>query len=490
MKKKFFVSVISLVLCVCVAFSGTFSLTASSLNLAEMMAGLLSGNSGVNISQVFSEWLKGQVDSKEKESVIDKLVSNLKNKFLGTEPEDPGVDPSEDPDNYVTLNEGEAANIAELFNLTVNELKNGNPAFTKRQIASMDAKIASSLQGGLGPVTGIVESLIGTKDIFAGVIDGTNGKNEIRTSYPSGNDVINNIPVSGKNYVANLTKDDIKDYTITIFRSGAYRMHIDLIDAEGSAAASGLSHVFDTTDKAYATLNLGTSALNISVMLRYVHNYVECEVNRNGEITRYTMNMGITFLFPQEDGTYSPEMPYLGVDFEKEGIIYNITTEFSGIDFSLRKMGDANNDGKVNSTDARLVLRMASGLETCPDDAFPYCDVTLDKQISAGDARAILRASSRASTLPTTTEALGYKEYQKSASVQKHVDDLLVLIMAYQAAKDEAERKKLQESYQDKYNGSSTAPEEPTTGKMQSTGDKVNDALGQIGGILGDLFGK
>lgn len=489
MKRKVWASAIALILCACVAAGSLLPAgAASSVNLAQFFASLGSGSGNINVSQFFAQWLEGQINNQE-ESVIDKFVNNLKNQFNGTTSTEPGTD---EETESITLKEGEADNIAKLFNLTVNELKKGQPGFTKIQTATMDAKIASSLQGGLGPVTGIVESLIGTKDIFAGAIDGTNQDTQTRVKYQAGNDVINNIPVSGKEYVACLTEEDIKDYSITIYKTGAYTMHVDLIDVEGNAAASGLSHVFDTTDKEYATIELGTTSLNISVKLKYVNNYVECQVNRNGEIISYTMGMGITFMFKQGDGSYSSIMPYTGVDFEKEGIIYNLTTEFTSIDFANRKMGDADNDGKVNSTDARLVLRMSAGLEECSEETKPYCDINGDGRILPDDARAILRAASGMSTLPTTEEALGVKEYQRDEATTKHVEDLLVLIMAYQAAKDEEEQQELQDYYNQKYNGSGTVVTEPeeTTSKIYTTGDKVNDVIGGIGTIIGGLLGN
>lgn len=488
MKKKIWLSVVALTLCLCIAFGSLFS--AAAISIPDILAGLTGGNSDINISQVFSEWLKGEIENGGKESVIDKFVQHLKDQFNGVEPSDPDTN----PDDYVVLDKGEASNIAELFNLTVNELKKGSPSFIKIQTASMDTKIATTLQGGLGPITGLVESLIGTKDIFAGVIDGTQGNNtaDVHTKYPAGNDVINNIPLSGKNYVAALTADDIKDYTITIYKTGAYRMHIDLKDVEGSAAASGLAHVFDTTDKAYATVNLGTSSINLNVMFKYVNNYVECEVNRNGYITSYTTGMGITFLFQQEDGSYSSVMPFFGADFEKEGIIYKITTEYNSINFALRKMGDVDNDGKVNSSDARLALRIASQIEACSEENAKYADVTLDGKVTASDARAILRASAKLETLPTTTEALGIKEYVKSESVQNNIDDLLILIMAYQSAKDAEEQKKLQDYYDEKYNGKNngSSQTEETTTKINSKGDIIDDVLEGIGGLVSGWLGK
>lgn len=483
MKKKLILSAVSVLVCMSILFTSATAVFAADNAAAGLIGALTGQGSGnINISQLFSEWLKGQIDNKD-ESVIDKFVEHIKNEWNGVKPE-----PGDDKDDAIVLREGEAANIAELFNITVNELKKGSPAFTKTQIASLNAKIAASLQGGLGPVTGIVESLIGTKDIFAGVIDGTQKESQITTKYPAGNDVKNNIPVSGKDYTACLVADDIKDYNITIYRSGAYEMHIDLMDALGASSQSGLAHVFDSTDKAMATIELGTFSLNVNVMLKYVNNYVECEVNRNGEITRYAMGMGITFLFEQKDGSYSSEMPYIGVDFEKEGIIYEITTEFTGIKFGSRLMGDADNNGKVNSSDARRVLRIASQLETCDEADIPYCDINGDGRITSSDARSILRASAGLDKLPTTEEALGLPSYKRDEATDKHVRDLLVLIMAYQAAKDAEEQKKLQDSYNDKYNNPDKPAEEQPS-KIPTTGDKVNEIIGGLGSLIGGLVG-
>lgn len=475
-------TIISLIVCVSLVFCSVSAFAAAN-DTANIISAITGQGGSVNLSQYFADWLKNEIDNKD-ESVIDKFVTSIKNQWNGIEPDNNNDDSQ---DVSVTFSEGERENIAELFNITVNELKKGQPSFIKTVNATMNAKAASSLQGGLGPVTGLVESLIGTKDIFAGVIDGVNGDTQTRTKYPAGNDVKNNIPVSGKDYTACLTADDIKDYTVTIYRSGAYSMHIDLIDVEGSAADSGLSHVFDTTDKAYATIELGTASLNLSVMLKYVNNYVECEVNRDGEITSYTMGMGITFLFQQEDGSYSTAVPYMGIDAEEEGIIYEVTTEFSGINFALRQLGDANNDGNVNSSDARLVLRMASSLEECADADFDYCDVTLDKRVTAADAREILRASAGLAELKQSSEALGLREYEKDEATQRHIEDLLVLIMAYQTAKDEEEQRQLQAAYESKYNTDNTAEEE-TTQKITTTGDKVNDVINGIGTIIGELI--
>ncbi len=55
--------------------------------------------------------------------------------------------------------------------------------------------------------------------------------------------------------------------------------------------------------------------------------------------------------------------------------------------------GDANNDGKINSADARLALRVSAELELLSDAAYNAADVNGDGSVTAKDARSILRFS-------------------------------------------------------------------------------------------------
>lgn len=485
-RKRIFAAVVSLVLSVSM-LAGAVIPAYAEMNLSQIVSGLFgsagAGSGGsINASQAISDWINGLIQEDE-ESPIDKFVENIKNQWNGVE-DDSADDPSADEDVVIVIDEAVADNIAELFNISVNEIKKANPGFAMVQTASMDAEIAESLQGGLGAVTGIVESLIGTKDIFAGVIDGTMTENSVSTEYPVGNDIVNNFPLKGKDYVASLKGEDIKDYTVSFAKSGKYTIHIDLKDVDGSAANSGLANVFDVTDKAFATVELGTTSINIQIMLKYVNNYVELVVDRHGFVESYTMGMGITFMFMQEDGSYATEMPYLGVDFMEEGIIYNITTYYGDFRYDARLMGDAVNDGKVNSSDARKVLRVASQLDTITEDEAKYCDINGDGKITSYDAREILRAAAGMIKLPSTEDALGIKPYEKSEAVEKHIDDLRVILMAYQAAKEEEDKKELQDYYDKLYGDGSGTVEETTTQQINSTGNKVDDFIDGVGDII------
>ena len=187
MKKRILTVIVSLILSLSLIFSGVISVSA--LSIADIFAGLMGGGSGdkINIWDSFGSWLDEKINE---EGPIDKIVNSIKDQWNGVT-EDAEEDPEADADEVIVIDEAEASNIAELFNLSVNELKVSNPGFVKTQTASMSAELSKQLQGGLGPVTGIVEALIGTKDIFAGVIDGTNKEGQIRTVYKAGNNIIN-----------------------------------------------------------------------------------------------------------------------------------------------------------------------------------------------------------------------------------------------------------------------------------------------------------
>lgn len=84
-----------------------------------------------------------------------------------------------------------------------------------------------------------------------------------------------------------------------------------------------------------------------------------------------------------------------GVSFlesRKLKITYSVTVEVTDINFSPRIFGDVNDDGKVDSSDARTTLRAAVGLDRLEFSAdLLYTDVNFDGVISSADARLILR---------------------------------------------------------------------------------------------------
>lgn len=61
--------------------------------------------------------------------------------------------------------------------------------------------------------------------------------------------------------------------------------------------------------------------------------------------------------------------------------------------------GDADGDGKVTASDARIVLRAAAKLDAYDESLLVTCDIDLDGAIDASDARMVLRAAAKLETL-------------------------------------------------------------------------------------------
>ena len=64
-----------------------------------------------------------------------------------------------------------------------------------------------------------------------------------------------------------------------------------------------------------------------------------------------------------------------------------------GLQASAASFADADGDGLILSSDARLILRAAVGLSPWTDDMLQTCDIDGDKALTATDARLILRLS-------------------------------------------------------------------------------------------------
>ena len=78
---------------------------------------------------------------------------------------------------------------------------------------------------------------------------------------------------------------------------------------------------------------------------------------------------------------------------QEKGMFFHECSEFHITEqYSL---GDVNNDGKINSADARLVLRTAAKLEILTAAQFSAADIMRDYTITSADARIILRVAAQ-----------------------------------------------------------------------------------------------
>ena len=94
------------------------------------------------------------------------------------------------------------------------------------------------------------------------------------------------------------------------------------------------------------------------------------------------------------------------------------------------KKGDINMDGKVNASDARLVLRVGASLDTISETQKLICDMNDDGRINAADARIVLRISAKIEpergqiTIgETTTEA--EKKTELLSGIGMSIDDFI-----------------------------------------------------------------
>ena len=74
---------------------------------------------------------------------------------------------------------------------------------------------------------------------------------------------------------------------------------------------------------------------------------------------------------------------------------YNLKAENSELSYTIVILGDVNSDGKVNSADARTVLRVSSRLDTATELMTLAGDCDGKAKITAADARLVLRVASK-----------------------------------------------------------------------------------------------
>lgn len=94
-------------------------------------------------------------------------------------------------------------------------------------------------------------------------------------------------------------------------------------------------------------------------------------------------------------------MAFTDINKEPADIYENIGITLKTPDESPteRLLGDVNNDGKITTKDARLVLRHVARLEILSDEALKYADATKDGKITLADAKLLLRVAARLSVI-------------------------------------------------------------------------------------------
>lgn len=149
--------------------------------------------------------------------------------------------------------------------------------------------------------------------------------------------------------------------------------------------------------------------------------WVQAECKENGELIKYTQNISYSFTLSFYDAMRILRA-YTGIDILAIGLAianpilqntggqaiqpedvlkntlmvvqYNIAAEMGKFDWAPRFFGDSDNNGKIDSYDARKVLRHSVGLNSIKDPSdLVYSDVDFDGVLTSADARIILRMS-------------------------------------------------------------------------------------------------
>ena len=470
---KRIIAAISALVLLMTGSAGAFA--ASQEDIISALAGFLSGDAAnINVSKEFSDWLSGVINE---ESTMQKIIDNFR-KGNGS--------PVVVEDDTTALDPEEAAAVAELVNVSLMDIKRDNQGFRKTEYAALPVSMMTEM----GDMSGVVSAMIGAvttnKSLAAAVISNSTGDEDglasavTETEFAPGSRAVDNMSVTGEYYVADVNANDIKDYTVRLSKTGAYSVHVDFLDRWPDQTA-GIAKVFDIPDTSRNTI-LKTAHMEI----KYVDCALELTVDKYGRVKSYITNMGCAFCMEQADGTYTTRIPVFNIDTQDSGLIYTVNTTYNSFEWADRVMGDVDYDGIVSAADARLALRCSANLEKYTADNLKFMDADGDGTLTASDARIILRVSANLQKFPAQTMSI-IEPYERPEYQQEAINQLIVLMTSYAAAKRQREIDAAQQAYLE----SLTAQDEqqdpvdnPPTG-MNTPEDKANEWMKFITGFFG-----
>lgn len=459
----------------------------SDSSMSDLIGQLISGGSlgDVNIAEILAKMLDDEINKESPAKVlIEKIMDNIKNGVKDDGSDDPSVDVDKEALSYAV----------ELFNLTVNRIKQEKPFVIKSTNSGMSQDLGKDVSAQWMPIlSAIASSVVGDKSLVPAVIGAMSDDTATVTRLGNGVSHDNDIPLTGTPYVSTITADQVKDFSMTIHKSGAYSIRLDLPTVYGSPVGTGYDALFDVTDNSTFKVNLikGLS-FETPVFIKYINSYAEVNVNKKGEISGYKLHMECTASLADAEGNnpigLKPEITS-AFDFEEQGLIYIVEQVYNGFNWGSRKMGDIDNNNKVTTSDARLLLRAVARLETLSDEDKIYADVNQDGKVNANDARLVLRAAAKLITLPDTDDIIK-KDTTQSEKTQTAINNLIIVILAAQAEKEANNTE------------TPTQPDTPTVnpGKKDDTtnssdnktnySDYINSGANFINDILNGLFSK
>lgn len=357
--------------------------------------------------------------------------------------------------------------IAELFNSSVNTIKEKRPAYNviKRQgIAGTDNNdiayhfqkvrvyydlVGKVLDSGifdnfLGGILGeFFFNLLGKelKDVFgsdnASQIDDL--VNKITGPFILNNSLTDNakfvikgipaentVSVTGKPYVSALTKEDIYQYEFYPEFNGGYTIKIKFADEINPTENSPMGRVFDLIDTQKLANVVKTVVSDFDpkdAKFKYQNAYAECTVNGNGQLTyyktHYEINLGLKDLVAEA---------FVFLDLSNAEIfdksLYIVEQEYKDFNWNPILVGDVNSDDKINAQDARQVLRVYAMLDKSNEGIYLSGDVNGDGKTDAQDARLILRHAAKLQLIkekyvPTVPQQNSVEENGSEAKVSE-----------------------------------------------------------------------
>lgn len=323
--------------------------------------------------------------------------------------------------------------IAELFNNSVNPIKEQRPAFEmnksqgitgtdSEQVAEIIGKayniidsigILSSFLAGnmdkLGPFKELIEAATGlnldelkqTFETATGSVLLKNSSEEKTDLIFKGTDCDSIVSVSGEPYVSALTTADIGSYDFIPEYSGAYSIKISINDEINPTKESAMGRVFDlvNTDKLETFVKTIIPDFDIDkAVLKYQNAYAECRVNAQGQLiyykTHYEINLGLLDSFKDS----FEFIDFSEVEFFDQSI-YIVEAEYKNFNWNPLLFGELNSDEKIDAGDARVALRAAAKLFNPSDIQVLAGDINGDGKLNAADARLLLRHAAKLDTI-------------------------------------------------------------------------------------------
>lgn len=323
--------------------------------------------------------------------------------------------------------------IAELFNNSVNPIKEQRPAFEmnksqgitgtdSEQVAEIIGKayniidsigILSSFLADnmdkLGPFKELIEAATGlnldelkqTFETATGSVLLKNSSEEKTDLIFKGTDCDSIVSVSGEPYVSALTTADIGSYDFIPEYSGAYSIKISINDEINPTKESAMGRVFDlvNTDKLETFVKTIIPDFDIDkAVLKYQNAYAECRMNAQGQLiyykTHYEINLGLLDSFKDSFDF----IDFSEVEFFDQSI-YIVEAEYKNFNWNPLLFGELNSDEKIDAGDARVALRAAAKLFNPSDIQVLAGDINGDGKLNAADARLLLRHAAKLDTI-------------------------------------------------------------------------------------------